>query len=187
MFYWQPKELDAFAQQLNDPAVEIVDPAYFRTKRQAERLKAIEGTRKANAGRANGYGWMCGIGPAATLPPARRLAVWLIKSTDVWVTLANCRSRNLRRQLDLWYFMHRRRSIRLYTKRYRLRHSRKNALSKTKPGHSNFAGFKSKEHPIHGGIIGVDRRGNITMQFNSGGMARAAADSTGLRVIEAGK
>ncbi|HMO14389.1 MAG TPA: isoaspartyl peptidase/L-asparaginase [Pirellulaceae bacterium] len=30
-----------------------------------------------------------------------------------------------------------------------------------------------------GGIIGVDREGNVVMEFNSGGMPRAAADSTG--------
>jgi len=30
-----------------------------------------------------------------------------------------------------------------------------------------------------GGIIAVDKAGNITMQYNTGGMARAAADSNG--------
>jgi len=33
--------------------------------------------------------------------------------------------------------------------------------------------------PGDGGIIAVDRNGNIVMQYNTDGMARAAADSTG--------
>ncbi|MBD3675381.1 MAG: isoaspartyl peptidase/L-asparaginase [Planctomycetaceae bacterium] len=34
-------------------------------------------------------------------------------------------------------------------------------------------------HQVRGGIIAIDRRGNITMQFNTAGMSRAALDSTG--------
>ena len=47
--------------------------------------------------------------------------------------------------------------------------------------------LKSEKYPIVGGMIGIDLQGSITMQFNTDGMARAAADSTGLRVIKAGK
>lgn len=36
-----------------------------------------------------------------------------------------------------------------------------------------------KTHQVRGGIIAIDHDGDITMQFNTGGMARAAADSTG--------
>lgn len=35
------------------------------------------------------------------------------------------------------------------------------------------------KHEVRGGIIAIDRAGNITMQFNTGGMSRAAADSRG--------
>lgn len=35
------------------------------------------------------------------------------------------------------------------------------------------------EREVRGGIIAIDREGNITMQFNTGGMSRAAADSSG--------
>ncbi|MCA9083655.1 MAG: isoaspartyl peptidase/L-asparaginase [Planctomycetaceae bacterium] len=38
-------------------------------------------------------------------------------------------------------------------------------------------------HKVRGGIIAVDRTGRITMQFNTQGMARAAADSSGRREI----
>ncbi|HYR34597.1 MAG TPA: isoaspartyl peptidase/L-asparaginase, partial [Burkholderiales bacterium] len=34
-----------------------------------------------------------------------------------------------------------------------------------------------------GGLIAVDRRGNIVMPFNSGGMYRAAIDRKGQRII----
>jgi beta-aspartyl-peptidase (threonine type) len=43
------------------------------------------------------------------------------------------------------------------------------------------------KHQVRGGIIAIDRAGNITMQFNTGGMSRAAADSRGkfeIRVTE---
>ena len=36
-----------------------------------------------------------------------------------------------------------------------------------------------RQHPISGGIIAVSHDGQITMQFNSAGMSRAAADSSG--------
>ncbi|HSG69088.1 MAG TPA: isoaspartyl peptidase/L-asparaginase, partial [Planctomycetaceae bacterium] len=35
------------------------------------------------------------------------------------------------------------------------------------------------KHQVRGGIIALDRHGNITMQFNAGGMSRAALDSNG--------
>lgn len=41
-------------------------------------------------------------------------------------------------------------------------------------------------HPtwqVRGGIIGVDHQGQITMRFNTNGMARAAGDSMGLREV----
>ena len=44
-----------------------------------------------------------------------------------------------------------------------------------------------KDHPVRGGIVGIDHRGNITMQFNTAGMSRAAADSSGLRLVKIGK
>lgn len=34
-------------------------------------------------------------------------------------------------------------------------------------------------HQVRGGIIAIDRHGNITMQFNTAGMSRAALDSNG--------
>jgi beta-aspartyl-peptidase (threonine type) len=40
------------------------------------------------------------------------------------------------------------------------------------------------ERQVRGGMIAVDHEGHITMQFNTQGMARAAADSTGKWVIE---
>jgi L-asparaginase / beta-aspartyl-peptidase len=39
--------------------------------------------------------------------------------------------------------------------------------------------LNDKERRISGGIIAVSAAGEITMQFNTGGMSRAAADSTG--------
>ena len=43
------------------------------------------------------------------------------------------------------------------------------------------------EHQVRGGIIAVDKEGAITMQFNTPGMARAAADSSGRLEIHLGK
>ncbi len=43
------------------------------------------------------------------------------------------------------------------------------------------------EHQVRGGIIAVDKKGAITMQFNTPGMARAAADSSGRFEIHLGK
>ena len=44
-----------------------------------------------------------------------------------------------------------------------------------------------KEHPLDGGMIALDKEGNIVMRFNTPSMARAAADSTGMRTINPGK
>jgi beta-aspartyl-peptidase (threonine type) len=44
-----------------------------------------------------------------------------------------------------------------------------------------------KQHPIEGGIIAVSREGAITMQFNTAGMSRGAADSAGRFEIALGK
>ncbi|MEQ9410124.1 MAG: isoaspartyl peptidase/L-asparaginase [Fuerstiella sp.] len=43
------------------------------------------------------------------------------------------------------------------------------------------------EHRISGGIIAISATGEITMQFNTDGMARAAADSGGRREIHLGE
>jgi beta-aspartyl-peptidase (threonine type) len=42
------------------------------------------------------------------------------------------------------------------------------------------------DHKVRGGIIAVGRNGDITMQFNTEGMARAAADSQGRFEVHAG-
>jgi L-asparaginase / beta-aspartyl-peptidase len=39
------------------------------------------------------------------------------------------------------------------------------------------------ERTVRGGLIGIDSQGRISMQFNTPGMSRAAADSTGLRIV----
>ena len=44
-----------------------------------------------------------------------------------------------------------------------------------------------EDYPVRGGMIGIDHKGRITMQFNTAGMSRAAADSNGLRYIKIGK
>lgn len=43
------------------------------------------------------------------------------------------------------------------------------------------------DHPVVGGMISIDKLGNITTQFNTPGMARAAADSNGLWYVKLGK
>jgi beta-aspartyl-peptidase (threonine type) len=47
--------------------------------------------------------------------------------------------------------------------------------------------LQNPDRQVRGGIIAVDHQGRLTMQFNTQGMARAAADSTGRWVIEIGK
>lgn len=47
--------------------------------------------------------------------------------------------------------------------------------------------LEDKAHPLDGGIIAIDKDGNIVMRFNTPSMARAAADSTGLRTINPGQ
>lgn len=47
--------------------------------------------------------------------------------------------------------------------------------------------LESKDQKVRGGIIAVDRWGAITMQFNTEGMSRAAADSTGRWQVQIGK
>lgn len=46
--------------------------------------------------------------------------------------------------------------------------------------------LEDSEPKVRGGIIAVDRQGRITMQFNTAGMSRAAADSTGRREVYIG-
>ena len=41
--------------------------------------------------------------------------------------------------------------------------------------------------PGHGGLIAVDRQGNIVMDFNTPWMSRAAADSKGRFTAELGR
>jgi len=41
----------------------------------------------------------------------------------------------------------------------------------------------STTHPLTGGIIAIDRQGNVTMQFNTGGMSRAYANSEGKTAV----
>ncbi len=43
------------------------------------------------------------------------------------------------------------------------------------------------DRPVRGGIIAISRQGQIVMRFNSAGMARAAADSTGRHEVIVGK
>lgn len=47
--------------------------------------------------------------------------------------------------------------------------------------------ISDQRHPIMGGIIAVSHDGKITMQYNTGGMARAAADSSGRFEVLLGK
>ncbi len=44
-----------------------------------------------------------------------------------------------------------------------------------------------KDRTVRGGLIAVDAKGNVTLPFNSAGMARAAADARGLWVVEVGE
>jgi beta-aspartyl-peptidase (threonine type) len=43
------------------------------------------------------------------------------------------------------------------------------------------------DRQVRGGMIAIDHDGHVTMQFNTAGMARAAADSQGQWVVEIGK
>lgn len=43
------------------------------------------------------------------------------------------------------------------------------------------------EQLVRGGVIAISRTGEITMQFNTPGMSRAAGDSTGYREVKVGK
>lgn len=43
------------------------------------------------------------------------------------------------------------------------------------------------EQLVRGGVIAVSRTGEITMQFNTPGMSRAAGDSTGYREVQVGR
>jgi L-asparaginase / beta-aspartyl-peptidase len=45
----------------------------------------------------------------------------------------------------------------------------------------------SEEHQVRGGIIAVSHDGQIVMEFNTGGMARAAADSQGRHEVHLGE
>ena len=47
--------------------------------------------------------------------------------------------------------------------------------------------LRRDDYPVRGGIIGIDHKGRITMQFNTAGMSRAAANSDGLRYVKIGK
>ena len=177
---------DAFAQQLNDPAVEIVDPAYFRTKRQAERLKRLKEREKLTPEEQMGTVGCVALDRHGNIAAGTstgglvnkkhgRLGDSPIVGAGTYADNSTCGISCTGVGEDFI------RNVIAYDIHARMHYRKQNldtAISQV---------LKSKEYPIHGGIIGVDRRGNITMQFNSGGMARAAADSTGLRVIEAGK
>ncbi|WP_145204782.1 isoaspartyl peptidase/L-asparaginase family protein [Thalassoglobus polymorphus] len=47
--------------------------------------------------------------------------------------------------------------------------------------------LNGKKHQVRGGIIAIDKDGNIVTEFNTRGMSRAAADSSGRREVHIGK
>ncbi|MEC9095766.1 MAG: isoaspartyl peptidase/L-asparaginase [Planctomycetota bacterium] len=177
---------DQFAAQLDDPAIEIVAPEYFRTEKQVERLKRVKEREKLTTKEKMGTVGCVALDRNGNLAAGTSTGGLVNKkhgrlgdspiigagtyanNTTCGISCTGVGEDFIRHAIA--YDIH----ARMHYGKQKLESAVEQVL-------------KSEKYPIVGGVIGIDLQGSITMQFNTDGMARAAADSTGLRVIKAGK
>ena len=177
---------DQFAAQLDDPAIEIVAPEYFRTEKQVERLKRVKEREKLTTKEKMGTVGCVALDRNGNLAAGTSTGGLVNKkhgrlgdspiigagtyanNTTCGISCTGVGEDFIRHAIA--YDIH----ARMHYGKQKLESAVQHVL-------------KSEKYPIVGGMIGIDLQGSITMQFNTDGMTRAAADSTGLRVIKAGK
>ncbi len=177
---------DVFATDLDDPMIEIVEPEYFRTEKQVERLRRMREKEQLNDREKMGtvgcvafdkYGNIAAGTSTGGLVNKKhgRLGDSPIIGAGTYADNTTCGISCTGVGEDFI------RNAIAYDIHARMRYGKQKMEFAVKDVLNN------EKHPIVGGIIGIDHRGFITMQFNTGGMARAAADSKGLHLIEVGK
>jgi beta-aspartyl-peptidase (threonine type) len=177
---------DVFAASLKHPKIEIVSPEYFRTEHQVKRLKRTQeqarltDTEKmgtvgcvaldchgniaagtSTGGLVNKKHGRIGDSPivgAGTFADNRTCGISCTGVGEDFIRNAVA--------YDV--------TARMLYKRQRMEKAVEDIL-------------RREDYPVRGGMIGIDYKGRITMQFNTAGMSRAAADSSGLRYIKIGK
>lgn len=177
---------DQFAENLNHPNIEIVEPSYFKIEQQVERLNKVRekerlsddqkmGTvgcvaldRHGNIAAGTSTGGLVnkkhgriGDSPivgAGTYADNRTCGVSCTGVGEDFIRNAVA--------YDV--------TARMTYKKQKMEKAVNEIL------HHN-------DQQVRGGIIGIDHRGRITMQFNTAGMSRAAANANGLQVIKVGK
>ncbi len=177
---------DVFATQLDDPMIEIVEPEYFRTEKQVERLRRVREKERLSDKEKMGTVGCVALDKHGNISAGTSTGGLVNKkhgrlgdspiigagtyadNTTCGISCTGVGEDFIRNAIA--YDIH----ARLYYGKQEI----ESAVAKV---------LGNKDHPIVGGIIGIDHQGTITMQFNTGGMARAAADSNGLHLVETGK
>jgi len=177
---------DVFAASLKNPNIEIVSPEYFRTQHQEQRLKrAREKARLTDAEQMGTVGCValdCRGNIAAGTSTGGlvnkkhgRIGDSPIVGAGTFADNRTCGisctgvGEDFIRNAVAYDV-----TARMLYKRQRMEQAVEDIL-------------QHEDYQVRGGMIGVDSKGRITMQFNTAGMSRAAADSDGLRYIKIGK
>ncbi len=177
---------DAFAASLEHPNIEIVSPEYFRTEHQEQRLKrAQEKSRLTDAEQMGTVGcvaldWRGNIAAGTSTgglvnKKHGRIGDSPIVGAGTFADNRTCGisctgvGEDFIRNAVAYDV-----TARMLYKRQRMENAVQDIL-------------RQKDFQVRGGMIGIDHKGRITMQFNTAGMSRAAADSDGLHYIKIGK
>ena len=177
---------NAFAASLEHPNIEIVSPEYFRTEHQEQRLqRAQEKSRLTDAEQMGTVGcvaldWRGNIAAGTSTGGLVNKKHGRIGDSPIVGagTFADNRTCGISCTGVGEDFI--RNSVaydvtaRMLYKRQRMENAVQNIL-------------RQEDFQVRGGMIGIDHKGRITMQFNTAGMSRAAADSDGLHYIKIGK
>ena len=177
---------DAFAASLEHPNIEIVSPEYFRTEHQEQRLKrAQEKSRLTDAEQMGTVGcvaldWRGNIAAGTSTgglvnKKHGRIGDSPIVGAGTFADNRTCGisctgvGEDFIRNAVAYDV-----TARMLYKRQRMENAVQDIL-------------RREDFQVRGGMIGIDHKGRITMQFNTAGMSRAAADSDGLHYIKIGK
>ncbi len=177
---------NAFAASLEHPNIEIVSPEYFRTEHQEQRLqRAQEKSRLTDAEQMGTVGcvaldWRGNIAAGTSTGGLVNKKHGRIGDSPIVGagTFADNRTCGISCTGVGEDFI--RNSVaydvtaRMLYKRQRMENAVQDIL-------------RQEDFQVRGGMIGIDHKGRITMQFNTAGMSRAAADSDGLHYIKIGK
>ena len=176
---------DQFAAGLNHPKIEIVSNDYFRTEHQSNRLQRAQEKERLSTGERMGTVGCVALDHHGDLAAGTSTGGLVNKKYgrigDSPIVGAGTYADNRTCGISCTGigedFI---RNAVAYDVTARMLYKRQNM---EKAVHEI---LHHDEYQVRGGIIGIDFRGRITMQFNTDGMSRAAANSQGLHFIKIG-